>query len=100
MIGTRQLKLMKKGSYFINCSRGGIVDEGALYQALKEKHLAGAALDVFEQEPYSGPFKELDNVVLTPHIGSYAREARIEMEREAVENLIKGLAENLKGAKI
>jgi D-3-phosphoglycerate dehydrogenase len=91
MIGAEQLKLMKTGSYLINCSRGGIVDEGALYQSLKDEHLAGAALDVFEQEPYHGPLKELDNVILTPHIGSYAREARIQMETEAVENLIRGL---------
>jgi D-3-phosphoglycerate dehydrogenase len=53
--------------------------------------LSGAALDVFDQEPYTGPLTRLDNVILTPHIGSYAREARVEMEIQAAENLIEGL---------
>lgn len=93
IIGATELSLMKKGSWLINTSRGGIVDEEALYQALKSRRLSGAALDVFEEEPYQGPLKELDNVILTSHIGSYAQEARIKMEKEAVENLIKGLKE-------
>ena len=84
---------MKNGSWLINTSRGGAVDESALYENLKNKHLAGAAIDVFEKEPYSGPLTKLDNIILTPHVGSYAREARIEMERQAVENLLKGLGE-------
>ena len=83
---------MKKGAWLVNVSRGGVVDEEALYQALKRGHLSGAALDVFVQEPYTGPLKELDNVILTPHIGSYAKEARVKMEMEAVENLIRGLS--------
>jgi len=91
ILGEKELKLMKKGSWLINVSRGGTVDESALYSLLKEGQLSGAALDVFGQEPYMGLLKELDNVILTPHIGSYAKEARINMEREAVENLIKGL---------
>jgi D-3-phosphoglycerate dehydrogenase len=89
---------MKKGAFLVNLSRGGIVDEDALYQALKNQHLAGAALDVFEQEPYTGPLKGLDNVVLTSHIGSYARETRLEMEMQAVKNLLKCLT-SLSGAK-
>jgi len=88
-----EFSLMKQGAFLINCSRGGIVDENALYSALKEGKLAGAAIDVFEQEPYNGPLKELDNVILTPHIGSYAKEARVKMEIEAVENLLTGLKE-------
>ena len=92
-IDQKRLQLMKPGSVLVNCSRGGIVDEEALYEELKNGHLAGAAVDVFEQEPYNGPLKELDNVVLTPHIGSYAKEARIRMEIESVQNLIKGLEE-------
>lgn len=91
IISKYEISLMKKGAWLINVSRGGVVDENALYRALKEGHLAGAALDVFEQEPYIGPLPELNNVILTPHIGSYALEARIEMERQAVENLLKGL---------
>lgn len=91
VIGQREFNLMKKGSWFINVSRGEAVDEDALVDALKRGHLSGAAIDVFRNEPYSGPLKGFDNVILTPHIGSYAKECRIRMERECVENLIKGL---------
>lgn len=91
IIGKKEIESMKKGAYLVNLSRGGIVDEDALYWALKSNHLAGAALDVFEQEPYTGPLKELDNVVLTPHIGSYARESRLEMEVQAAKNLLESL---------
>ncbi len=88
LIGETEFKKMKKDSFLINLSRGGAVDEGALYKMLKNKQLAGAAIDVYEKEPYNGPLKELDNVVLTPHIGSYAKEARRDMEIEAVKNLL------------
>lgn len=91
IIGSRELKTMKKGSWLVNVSRGGVVDEEALYQALKNGHLSGAALDVFDKEPYVGPLTELHNVLLTPHIGSYAKEARVKMEIQAVENLLAGL---------
>jgi D-3-phosphoglycerate dehydrogenase len=91
IIGQSEIRQMKKGSWLVNVSRGGVVDEDALYRALKDGHISGAALDVFEQEPYKGQLKELDNVILTPHIGSYAKEARIKMEIEAAENLLKGL---------
>ena len=90
-IGALQMKQMKKGSWLINMSRGGSVDEKALYKALVTGHLSGAALDVFEKEPYHGPLAGLKQVVLTPHIGSYAKEARIQMEIEAVDNLIGAL---------
>lgn len=91
LIGEKEFKQMKKGAWLINTSRGGVIDESVLYEYLKNGNLSGAALDVFEEEPYTGPLKELDNVILTPHIGSYARESRIEMEMQAVENLLKGL---------
>jgi len=91
VIGRKELELMKKGAWLINVSRGGVVDEEALQGVLKNGHLSGAALDVFGGEPYEGPLKALENILLTPHVGSYAREARIKMEKEAVENLIKGL---------
>jgi D-3-phosphoglycerate dehydrogenase len=67
------------------------VDEEALFDLLQSGHLAGAYLDTFEREPYTGPLTTLDNVVLTPHIGSYAAECRIRMEVEAVENLLRCL---------
>lgn len=91
LIGEREFKLMKKGTWLVNTSRGGVIDELVLYKHLTNGYLSGAALDVFEDEPYTGSLKELDNVILTPHIGSYAKEARVEMERQAVENLLKGL---------
>ena len=91
VIGAKELALMKEGSFIINLSRGGILDEEALYDALKSNKLAGAAIDVFKEEPYQGPLTELENIILTPHIGSYAKEARIQMEIQAVENLLKGI---------
>jgi len=92
-IGGKELKLMTPGSLLINVSRGGAVDEEALYDSLKKGHLAGAALDVFKEEPYSGRLRELKNVILTPHIGSYAKEARVKMEVDAVKNLLVALGE-------
>lgn len=96
LIGERQLALMKKGSYFVNISRGGLVDEQALLNALQTGHLAGAALDCFEQEPYFGPLSKLENVQMTAHMGTYARETRDRMEQEASRLLVETLrAQNL-----
>lgn len=81
--------LCKQGVIVVNTARGGLVDEKALHKALVLSQVAFACLDVFEKEPYNGPLKELDNIILTPHIGSYAQEARIHMEEMAVENLLK-----------
>ena len=92
IIGERELNLMKGNAFLINTARGGLVDEVALYKAVKAKRIAGAALDVFEQEPYTGPLTELDNITLTSHIGSYAKEARVEMEIQAAKNLLQGFA--------
>jgi D-3-phosphoglycerate dehydrogenase len=91
LLGEKELKSMKRGSYLINCARGGLVDETALFNVLKEGRLAGAALDVFAQEPYTGPLTKVGNVILTPHVGSYAIESRVEMEVQATRNLIEGL---------
>ena len=91
IIGDRALSLMKKDAILVNTARGGLIDEAALHEAVKDGRIGGAALDVFEQEPYTGPLRELNNVILTAHIGSYAREARVEMEAEAARNLIAGL---------
>jgi D-3-phosphoglycerate dehydrogenase / 2-oxoglutarate reductase len=91
IMNEKELMLMKKGSWLVNASRGGVVDEIALYDALSSGHLSGAAIDVFESEPYTGPLTSLSNVILTPHIGSYASEARVRMETESVDNLIEGL---------
>lgn len=91
VIGARELELMKQGAFLINIARGEVMDEEALFNALKAKKLAGAALDVYSQEPYAGVLCELDNIVLTPHIGSYAEEGKLQMEIEAVNNLINAL---------
>ena len=71
---------MKEGSYLVNVARGGVVDENALYNALKDGKLAGAAVDVFEQEPPSSDNKllTLDNVILSPHLGASTKEAQIQ----------------------
>jgi len=77
MIDEKRLKMMKKTSYLINASRGAVIDEEALYRALREGWIAGAALDVFEREPPAGSrLLELDNVVLTPHVGAQTFEAQ------------------------
>jgi len=91
VIGTKEIDLMKTGAFLVNISRGGIVDEEALYNALAANKLTGAAIDVFSSEPYSGPLCDLDNVVLTPHLGSYAEEGKLLMEIDAVKNLINAL---------
>ena len=91
LLGAKELGLIKNGAWLVNMARGGLVDESVLYSLLKDGHLSGAALDVFENEPYTGPLCELDNVILTPHVGSYAKESRAQMEMQAVKNLIKEL---------
>ena len=89
LIGAPQLKLMKPSAYLINTSRGPVIDEAALAQALKEKRLAGAALDVYEEEPKVHPeLMQLDNVVLAPHIASATIESRGKMALMAAENLV------------
>ena len=90
LIGERELNMMKPTAYLINTSRGAVIDQRALYRALKERRIAGAALDVFEKEPIDqdDPLLELDNVVLTPHIGSASVETRKKMAIMAAENLV------------
>jgi len=84
---------MKPSAIFINASRGRIVDEAALIQALQRKTIYGAGLDVFEQEPLpvDSPLLQLSNVVALPHIGSATHETRRAMAELAVDNLIAGL---------
>jgi len=88
LIGSEALSIMRKGSFLVNTSRGGVVDEAALYHSLKSDHLAGVALDVFKKEPYSGPLKELPNCILTSHIGGMTCETRAIMEQQVVEDVI------------
>lgn len=90
LINAERLRLMKKTAYVINNSRGPVVDEKALYDALKEGRIAGAGLDVFEQEPtpLDNPLLKFDNVVVAPHISSASYETRSRMAEIVAENLI------------
>ncbi len=83
IIGAEQLAAMKKDAMLINCARGGLVDETALYEVLKSGGIAGAALDVYENEPPVGsPLLELDNIVFTPHLGASTKEAQVAVSVE------------------
>ncbi|NOQ63880.1 MAG: phosphoglycerate dehydrogenase [Methyloprofundus sp.] len=99
VIGAEQLAAMKNTAMIINCARGGLIDETALYHALKNGEIAGAALDVYENEPpKDSPLLELDNIVFTPHLGASTREAQVavsvEIARQAVTFLKTGEAVN------
>lgn len=91
LLGTQELRLTKPEVMLINLARGGVIDEAALLDHLRSVPSSSAALDVFEMEPYSGDLTLLENVVLTPHLGSYAKEAKLGMEVDAVRNLIEAL---------
>ncbi len=90
LIGEEQLRKMKPTAFLINTARGKVVDQKALYKALKEGWIAGAGLDVFEQEPIppDDPLLKLDNVVLAPHAASASHETRSRMAEMVAENLI------------
>ncbi|NWD71569.1 bifunctional glyoxylate/hydroxypyruvate reductase B [Pseudomonas gingeri] len=94
LIGAGELALMRPESILINISRGKVVDEQALIQALQNRQIRGAGLDVFEREPLAStsPLLSLNNVVATPHIGSATHETREAMARCAVDNLLAALA--------
>ncbi len=92
LLDGKRLALLKPEAILVNTARGGLVDEAALYDLLAAGRLAGAFLDVFADEPYQGPLSELSQVLLSPHIGSYAVETRVRMETEAAEQLLAALA--------
>jgi D-3-phosphoglycerate dehydrogenase len=95
MMGAREIGLMKRGAILLNASRGTVVDIDALADAIKTGHLAGAAIDVFPEEPkandeeFVSPLRGLDNVILTPHIGGSTMEAQANIGVEVAEKLIK-----------
>jgi len=90
LMGAEEFAMMKVTAYLINTSRGPVVDEKALYHALKDGVIAGAGLDVFKNEPleHDSPLMELDNVILTPHLASGSVETRTKMATTAATNLI------------
>jgi len=94
MIGKKQIELMKKTAFLINVARGAIVDHDALVDALREKKIAGAALDVTDLEPLprDHPLLKMDNVIVTPHIGSATFQTRKKMTEMTIQNIFDGLA--------
>jgi D-3-phosphoglycerate dehydrogenase len=94
IINEQMLGKMKPSAYLINCARGGVVDEKALYNALKNGKLAGAAMDVFEQEPPTkdNPLLTLDNVVVTPHIGANTKEGQLRAGLITADQMMKVLS--------
>jgi len=96
LVGQKELNLMKPSAYLINTSRGPVVDEKSLLEALKNQVICGAGLDVYENEPELTPgLSDLDNVVLLPHIGSATIETRTRMAQMAAENLLAGLSDEI-----
>lgn len=92
LIGKEQLETMKETAYLVNCARGGIVDEAALADALKDGLIAGAALDVFENEPPTdSPLLRFENIHLTPHLGASTKEAQVRAGKIVAEQVLKVL---------
>ncbi|MDC1194767.1 hydroxyacid dehydrogenase [Pseudomonadota bacterium] len=90
MFSEKEFNMMKNSSFLINCARGGIVNEKALYEALTSKKILGAGLDVYDDEPStsSNPLFGLDNILLSPHIAGVTQEATIRMSKQAVQNVL------------
>jgi D-3-phosphoglycerate dehydrogenase len=91
LIGAEQLALLKPSAFLVNTSRGGLIDEAALTEALSTGRIAGAGLDVYEQEPLEegSPLRELGNVILTPHVAGTTQEALERMSERAAENILR-----------
>jgi D-3-phosphoglycerate dehydrogenase len=91
LIDANRLALMRPDAILVNVARGGLIDEDALADALGREGIAGAALDCFADEPYHGPLAGMDRVQMTAHMGTYARETRDQMEREAATKIVECL---------
>ena len=94
IVGARELGLMKPDAYLVNTSRGPIVDEAALLRTLRERRIAGAALDVYDDEPLPAahPLRGLDNTLLTPHLGYVTEESYSLYYGQAVDDIAAWLA--------
>lgn len=91
VIGKREINMMKRGGYLLNSARGSVVNEDALYEALDSGKIAGFWGDTLWQEPYAGKIINFRNAILTPHISTYTEQCRLDMETEAVQNLLRDL---------
>ncbi|AYO30735.1 phosphoglycerate dehydrogenase [Biomaibacter acetigenes] len=92
MVGEKEFSMMKDGVMLINCARGGIIDEEALYEALKSGKVAGCALDVFEKEPpLESPLLDLPNLIATPHLGASTQEAQVSVAVDVAKDVIRAL---------
>lgn len=91
IINSENISKMKDGVYLVNTSRGEVIDEDALYEACKSGKVAAAGLDVYTHEPYTGKLLELDNVLLTPHLGASTKEAQLRIGKELIEKIKKEL---------
>ena len=91
ILGDEEFSSVKPGVFLLNAARGALINEKVLIGALEDGRIAGAWIDTFEQEPYSGQLCKYPQVILTPHVGSYTRESRLRMETEAVDKLINAL---------
>jgi D-3-phosphoglycerate dehydrogenase / 2-oxoglutarate reductase len=91
LIRKEQIFQMKSDAILINTSRGGIINEQDLYEAMQSEHLSGAAIDVFEKEPYDGPLRGIERCLLTAHMGSMSADCRKRMEVESTEEVIRFL---------
>ena len=96
LIGKEEIEKMKASAFLINTARGGIIDEKALITALKEKRIAGAGIDVFEEEPvhHGHPLLSMDNVIATPHSAWYSETAIRTLQRKAAEEVVNVLKGN------
>lgn len=93
ILGPQEFPLIKRGTFILNGARGELIEEDALMEALDSGQVAGAWLDTFSNEPYDGYLVKYKQVILTPHVGSYTCEGRLQMELDAVDNLILGFHE-------
>lgn len=88
LIDAKLIKLMKKDAVILNTSRAGVFDNNALADSLRKNHLLGAAIDVFDEDRNIAPYDEIENVILTPHVGSHTSGTRIAMEESAMSNIL------------